>query len=149
MIERNSTWGVASILHEIGKDLGLELEEMRTYNVIKAEKIIGLSELEVEIIAITSAVYNDINPGVIDKYNTLSYEDKILISKLSAILKLANALDISHKQKMKNFDIECSKEKIKIYVDKKEEIMLEEWSFKHKSEFFREVIGITPVIKYK
>lgn len=69
------------------------------------------------------------------------------MSKLTVILRMAEALDISHKQKIKK--IEINKRSRQLYFDvwSDEDIMLEEWSFASNADFFEEVMGYKPVIR--
>ena len=122
-----------------------------SYSIIMATEIIGLSHSEREIIA------------NIVRYNTLEFEDfeqmcgeggitkeeYLTIAKLTAILRVANTLDRSHRQKLKNIRIALGEEELVIRVETPEDISLEQGLFPEKADFFREVFSIRPVIKKK
>ncbi|RDY32990.1 HD domain-containing protein [Lachnotalea glycerini] len=138
---------IAVILHDCGKYISLSAAAECSYNIIMATEIIGLSHLERQIIAnavkfnTTEFVYYDALAGKIDK---ASY---ILLEKLTAILRVSNALDRSHRQKFKNVKVVLKDKELIITVDTVDNIVLEKGLFGEKAEFFEEVFSIKPVIK--
>lgn len=140
---------IAVILHECGKYISLSAFAECSYNIIMSTEIIGLSHLEREIIAnvvkfnTTEFAYYDAFAGKFDK------QSYILLEKLTAILRVANALDRSHKQKFKNVKIGLKEKELIITVDTVDNILLEKGLFGEKAEFFEEVFSIKPVIKQK
>ena len=71
------------------------------------------------------------------------------IEKLTAILKLANGLDRSHKQKFKDIKVGLKDHDLIITVNTNEDITLEKGLLLERSDFFEEVFSIRPVIKQK
>lgn len=141
---------VAALLHDIGKFINLDKHYIHTYEIIKAHNIMGFSSREVNIIANIAQYHSEENPQLFhDNYSHLDYVDQIKVSKLSAILKLADALDIAHVQKVKNIDISYDKNKIYIKVETKENIILEKWNFMKNADYFEEVMGMKIIIKHK
>lgn len=75
-------------------------------------------------------------------YSSLSLESQILVQKLSALLRMANALDSSHKQKVKNIEIVMTKKQdVNLIVTVKENFILEKANFIEKKELFEEISG--------
>ena len=117
-----------------------------------ATEIIGLSHAEREMVAnvvrFNSSLfmsYEELAAG-----SLLDREEYLIIAKLTAILRVANALDRSHKQKIK--EIKVSKKgghTMQILVDTAEDLTLEQALFREKAEFFEEVYSIRPVLKAK
>ena len=81
--------------------------------------------------------------------SSLDRNDYLLTAKLSAILRVANSMDRSHKQKFKNIRILPKEEQLLITVETNEDITLERGLFGHRAEFFTEVFNIRPVIRQK
>ena len=69
----------------------------------------------------------------------------LTVAKLTAILRLANSLDRSHKQKMKGVKAVLQENELILKVDTQEDITLEKGFFQTSTEFFKEVYSITPV----
>lgn len=141
---------VASLLHDIGKFINLDKHHIYSYGIIKALNIMGFSNRELSIIANIVRYHSDENPNRIDKgYNRLDYNDQITVSKLCSILKLSDAMDIAHTQKVRNLDITYDSNNIYIKVQTKDDIILEKWTFMKNAEFFEEVFGMKVIIKHK
>ena len=75
--------------------------------------------------------------------------DDLTIVKLVAMLRMANALDRSHRQKFKNHRVEFKDNVLVISVITNEDITLERGTFKEKAEFFEEVMGVKPILKQR
>jgi exopolyphosphatase/guanosine-5'-triphosphate,3'-diphosphate pyrophosphatase len=60
---------------------------------------------------------------------------------------VANALDRSHKQKLKKADIHIRKNELIIAVGSESSIALERGLFTEKADFFEKVFNIRPVIR--
>ncbi len=73
----------------------------------------------------------------------------LTIAKLTAILKIANGLDRSHKQKFKNVKTVLKEERLIITVDASVDITLEKGLFTRRADFFEEVYSVKPVIRQK
>ena len=82
-------------------------------------------------------------------YMYLSEKEKILVSKLSAILKLANSLDRSHKQKLKLLNTKLNGKTLTITLSSIMDISIENWEFQRSALFFEDVFGIKPIFKFK
>lgn len=72
-----------------------------------------------------------------------------MVSKLAAILKIANALNISDKISIQQIDLEITPTEIVFKVKSKGDFLLETWSFSAHVDFFEEVYGLKPVLKHK
>ncbi len=139
---------VAAILHDIGKYVNLNQHDIHSYNIIKFQDIMGFSDHELEIVANVARYHSEEIPSLEhENYLVLDGRDRITVSKLAAILKIAEALDISHKHKIIDADITCDERKLYISVKAKDDILLEKWSFADHINFFEEVMGMEPVVK--
>lgn len=141
---------LAAILHDCGKYVSLVNIGETSYNIIMATEIIGLSHTEREIVANVVRFnhsrfqyYGQMSMGGMDK------ETYLVVAKLTAILRLANSMDRSHKQKLKGLKAALQDNKLILQVDTQEDITLESCFFGMGAEFFTEVFSITPVLKQK
>ena len=122
-----------------------------SYSIIMATEIIGLSHSEREIIA-NVVKFNTMDFDYYDKlssYTSINQREYLLIAKLTAILRIANALDRSHKQKFKNVKISLKEKELIILVETDEDITLEKGLLPEKAAFFEEVFSLEPVIRQK
>lgn len=140
---------IAAILHDCGKYVSLVRGAECAYNIIMESEIIGLSHLEREIVACT-VLYNS-HP--LDDYELLSdrldQESYMIVAKLSAILRVSNAMDRSHKQKFQNIKAVVRGKQLVLTIETEDDMILEKGLFNAKSEYFERVFGVQPVIKEK
>lgn len=140
---------VASILHDCGRYVSLVNQAECSYQIIMASEIIGMTYAEREIVAST-VKYNaePLQPysSVSDKMDQKNY---MIVSKLTAILKIANAMDRSHKQKFKNIKATLRERELVITVESAESIVLEKGLFSAYANSFEEIFSIKPKIKEK
>ena len=81
--------------------------------------------------------------------STLDAEAYLTIAKLTAILRVANGLDRSHKQKFQNVKTTLKEGKLIIHVDTEDDITLEKGLFQNRADFFEEVFSVRPTIRQK
>ena len=122
-----------------------------SYRIIMATEIIGLSTEERQVIA--SAVrYNTREFGCykeINRETSMNRGNYLLTAKLTAILRLANAMDRSHYQKVKALNVTLKDRILYLVVDSARDVSLELGLLKDKKEFFEEVFGIRLVMRRK
>ena len=135
---------ISIILHNCGKYISLENVSECAYNIIMATEIIGLSHTEREMIAHTVKlntspfVYFSQLPGNVG----LTEEQYLTVAKMTAILRIINALDRTHRQKMQNPEISLKDNELRIVVESQEDLTLEAGTFREKADFFEEVFNV-------
>lgn len=142
---------IAALLHDCGKYISFSMLATSSYNIVMATEIIGLSHTEREIVA-NIVKYNHLDfdyYGELSKSTTLDRKSYLIIAKLTAILRLANALDKSHKQKFKDIKASLRENTLVIVVDNQADITLEKGLFQEKAQFFEEVYSVRPIIKQR
>ena len=141
---------IAAFLHDCGKYISMvDLAEC-SYQIIMATEIIGLSHKEREIIANVVkfnhsefVYYHELQSKSIDR------QAYLVMAKLTAILRVANGLDRSHKEKFTDIRAAVKDNTLTITVDTQEDITLEKGLFDNRAAFFEEVFSVRPVIKQK
>lgn len=140
---------VAAILHDCGKYISLANGPECSYNIIMACEIMGLTHRERQIVANT-VLYNTYPlvpyEEVAEQFDEETY---LTVAKLSAILRVANAMDRSHRQKFKNVKTVVRGRELVITIETAEDLALERTLFDAKTAFFEDVFCIRPVIREK
>lgn len=142
---------IAAQLNDCGKYISLTDVGECSFRIIMATEIIGLSHAEREMVAYI-AKYNRDEFEYYEKLSertTLSRESYLTIAKLTAILRVANGLDRSHKQKFQNVKTGLKDDELIITVDTAEDITLEAGLLTARVRFFEEVYSVRPVIRQK
>lgn len=134
---------LAAYLHDIGMFVNNRAHHKHTEYIINSLNLFRLTEEEIKIIAAVARYHRKSSPMATHLiYNSLSSPQQILVQKLSAVLRIANALDRSHRQKVKRLEIKFSKtQDIHLIVYTHESFLLEKSNFMEKKGFFEEITG--------
>ena len=117
----------ACILHDIGKYVSMRSHSLYSYQLIMGTDIIGFTEEDKQIIALAKPPAQEKIP---------------LVAKLSAIVRLADALDRSYLQKIDKVKVQIQNRELVIKVHSRMDLDLEEWVFASKATMLEEVYGI-------
>lgn len=140
---------VAAILHDCGKYISFSNAPSCAYDIIMASEIIGLTHLEREIVA-NVVLYNTYPLASYDEVaDRLGQDSYLIVAKLSAILRVSNAMDRSHRQKFKNVKAQVKGKELIITIETEEDIAFEKALFAAKTAYFENIFYIKPVIKEK
>jgi len=142
---------IAVQLHDCGKYISIGDVAECSYHIIMSTEIIGLSTEERQIIA-DVVRYNNIKfvySGVYEENLGVNVERHLKIGKLAAILRLANALDRSHYQKVKGLKAVMKERELTIVMESDQDISLELGLLKDKVDFFEEIFGIRLTLRRK
>ena len=141
---------LSSILHDCGYYVNSKQHLLSTFSLIKHMDIYGMTDEEMLITAYI-ARYNEYDTPNYDdiEFILLSEEKQLIVSKLVAIFRLANALDKSQKQKLDDVKIKLEENRLYITGESDRNLHLEKWAFEQSAAFFKEVFGITPELIVK
>lgn len=141
---------IAAILHDTGKFISSTGHYHHSYNIILASGLPGLSTEELHMVATMARYHSSIAPGAGERdFPRMNPQDRLETAKLISLLRIANALDTSHLQKIKLTNIKVDATQMILTLESAEKTFLEELAFGTKAEFFKEVFGLTPGIKLK
>ena len=140
---------VAAILHDCGKYISFANGPSCSYDIIMASEIIGLTHLEREIVANTVLYNTWVLPAYEELADKMNHDSYLTVAKLSAILRVSNAMDRSHKQKFKNVRAAVKGRELVITIETIDDIALEKALFNSKTTYFENVFSMRPVIKEK
>lgn len=142
---------ISSYLHDCGKYISMANLAECSYGIIKNSEIIGLSHKERLIVA-NVVKYNQTPFDYFEDFTDhqfMDMADHVKIAKLTAILRLANGLDRSHKMKFKDIKSLIKGNELILMVETNEDITLERGLFGLRAAFFEEIYNLKPVIVQK
>lgn len=97
---------VAALLHDIGVYVSLRAHHKHSQYVLSASQIFGLATEELAIVSNIARYHRRGMPQESHvPYMALDRQDRLLVNKLAAILRVANALDAEHAQKVRDLRI--------------------------------------------
>lgn len=141
---------LAAALHSCGSYVSLRQHNRCTYDIIRGMDLFGLSSDEVlEVAMVAGSISDGLSQESAPELDALAQPERIVVSKLSAIFRLANAMDKSHLEKLKNIKISLDEDRLLIRAETSSNTLLERWSFEESARFFKEVFGLSPELAIK
>ena len=109
---------VAAMLHDIGSFISMTAHHKHTQYLLMATPVIGLSRSQMDVVANVARYHRKSFPKLQhEAFRLLSSKDRVIVSKLTAILRLADAMDNEHASKVKSFSVEYKKPKLIIRLE--------------------------------
>lgn len=139
---------VAAILHAIGYYVGFTDHHLHAYKIIQTQNIMGFSDRELNLIANIVRYHMQESPSHFHpNFMALSVSEKMVVSQLAAILKLAECLDVSHVNNVEEVEVAMAGEQLHFYLQARQDTLMEEWYFRNNVGLLEEVTGLEVVIK--
>lgn len=139
----------AAILHDCGKYISLSRSPEAAYTIIMSTEILGLTHKERECIALVCKHIHREVPAYKDMAEYFDEAEYLTFLKLVAILRVANAMDRSNRQKFKSVKMTIKERQLVITIETQDSITLETGLFEEKADFFENVLAIRPVLREK
>ncbi len=134
---------LAAYLHDIGKFISNRSHHKHSEYIISSLNLFRLTDEEIKTIACVARYHRRGDPQKSHLvYSSLSEDRQIAVQKLASLLRMANALDHSHRQKVKAVKIlHGDTDNIALQVDCKANFLLEKNDFLEKKELFERITG--------
>ncbi len=133
----------AAILHDVGTFISMTGHHKHTYYLLTANPIIGFGQSQSRIVANVARYHRKSFPKIQhEPFRELSPKDRVVVSKLAAILRLADAMDNEHASRVDSFIAEYKKPKLMIRIRGNGDLLLEKWALMNKAELFESVFGV-------
>ncbi len=138
---------VASIVHDIGEYVEARGHHRHTYYLVTHSEIFGLSSMDLEIVANVARYHRRAGPQADHPaYASLPRAARLTVNRLSAILRVADALDKSHAQRIQDPRITIEGDELRLEIAGGEDLALERMSLDEKGGLFEEVFGLRPAL---
>lgn len=142
---------VASLLHGIGMYISIAGYHKHSNYLIQASDIFGLRKSDKTIVATVVRYHRKTLPRATHvDYMSLNRNDRAMVSKLAAIVRVACALNESGQQLIKHFELESGEEAYTIWVSSElGDLSLEVDAVRRRGDLFLEVFGAPISLKQK
>lgn len=140
---------LAAILDDVGSFVSNHNHYAHSDYIIQNSELIGLSDVSLKMVAAIARYHSSDTPSSeLQRFKDLPMKHRMIIAKLTAILRLADALDASRQQKIKSIRVSLKEPtKVLIRATANDDIELERWTFAKKGAFFESVFGVEPILK--
>jgi len=130
----------ASILHDIGSFVGHKRHHKHSLYLISHSELPGLSNNDMLVVANIARYHRKNIPRKHHPdFIRLSDEDQERTTVLSAILRVADALDRSHLRSVKGVEITWGKKEIEVRLEGEGDLLLERWAVSKKTSLLGKV----------
>ena len=140
---------VTALLHEVGKFINIANPNPSTYSIIDRTELIGMSEQERKIVAFVGRYYTDPKFYQDARYAEITTEEQVLVSKLTAILRIADALDASHRQKLREITVTMGAEGLIISGDTMYDMTYDKWFFESHTDLFEQFFSVKASLRVR
>lgn len=138
---------VAAILHEIGTFVSPRAHHKHSEYLILNSEIFGLDRLDVTIVALVARYHRHSGPRVEHpSYRDLATHDRIRVAKLAAILRVADALERTHDQRVHEIRIHREERYLRLVLPGITDAAVERLAMHSKGDLFEQVFGLEVVI---
>jgi exopolyphosphatase / guanosine-5'-triphosphate,3'-diphosphate pyrophosphatase len=134
---------IGALLHDIGHFINTVDHNKHGYYILKASPLIGLSETQQNIVANIMLYHRKSTPSIEDdSFRELTPKERLVVIKLSALMRLADGLDVSHTGRVKDVQLEQQKRTWKLKLQGDGDLMLERWTLEKRQKLFQDVFGM-------
>ena len=134
---------IAVLLHDSGKFLNLNEHADHSAMIIHATEFTGISTEEKDMIAIMVRFHEGGEMSGQDmEFMGFGRKNRLVLAKLTGILRLANAMDYSHRRKLKNVKISIHGGRLVISAIVQQDATLENWKIRQFAEYIQDVFGL-------
>ena len=133
---------VAALLHDVGLFVSSRGHHKHSQYLISASGLFGLRQGELDIIGNVARYHRRALPQrTHTTYTSLERDERVLVSKLAAILRVANALDKLYLQKASDLKVTREGDRNVLTVPNVADLTMEKVALAERSDLFTEVFG--------
>jgi exopolyphosphatase/guanosine-5'-triphosphate,3'-diphosphate pyrophosphatase len=138
----------AARLHDIGQFVNYAAHHKHSYYLIKASSLMGLQPGQVELIANISRYHRKAMPKAThENYRLLQPREKLIVSKLAALLRVADAMDHDHSGRVEGFRIQYNRPNFSLKMVGQGDLLLERWALLKKCDMFEKIYKVKFSVK--
>jgi exopolyphosphatase / guanosine-5'-triphosphate,3'-diphosphate pyrophosphatase len=133
---------VAGLLHDIGIFVGLRGHHKHGQYILSASEIFGLSRDDMDVVSNVARYHRRALPQRSHlPYMALDRDTRVTVNKMAAILRVANALDADHLQKVRDVHAIMEQESWVLEVEGAGDLTMERLASQSRADLFVEVFG--------
>lgn len=136
---------VAGLLHDIGMYINEIAHHKHSRYLIEWGEIVGLNQEERRFVALVARYHRKAHPGPSHPdFMQHCLDERLRITKLAAILRIADALDRSHLQLIRDVEVSIEEKEVLLQARGSADLVVETVALKEKGRLFEDVTGLRP-----
>ncbi|HKL85844.1 MAG TPA: HD domain-containing protein [Treponemataceae bacterium] len=138
---------IAAILHDIGSFISQTEHHIHSQYIILHSDIFGLNKDDMNILSNVVRYHRGELPNSRHLgYASLPRFERTIVLKLSALLRVADALDRGHSQHIEDFELELSKDVLYLRACGTHDVTLERLALEEKADLFEDIFGYSLIM---
>ncbi len=134
---------VAAILHDIGMFVSERAHHKHSMYLIEWSEVVGLDADERSLVALIARYHRKNHPRPQHaEFMRLPMEDRLRVTKLAAVLRLADALDRGHRQIIETVAAQVTETDLVLRAKSRHDLVVETMALKEKATLFEEATGL-------
>jgi exopolyphosphatase/guanosine-5'-triphosphate,3'-diphosphate pyrophosphatase len=134
---------VAGLLHELGGFISNASHHKHSFYLISNSEIFGLNRQEIQIVAHIARYHRRSGPKPTHlEYMALPRDSRVMINKLAALLRVADALARGHVQDVASLRFARQGDEMVVCFPGENDLLLEQRAVELKSDMFEDVYGM-------
>lgn len=133
---------VAALVHEVGMFVSAREHHKHSLYIIANSEVFGLSEADRNLVALIARYHRRYAPERSHPhYSDLSQHERLVVLKLCALLRIADALDRSHTQRINSISVHRRDRLVVVECSGVTDTTVEQIAINGKGQLFRELFG--------
>jgi exopolyphosphatase/guanosine-5'-triphosphate,3'-diphosphate pyrophosphatase len=133
---------IAATLHEVGMFISPREHHKHSLYILMHTEIFGLSSHDRVMVALLARYHRRYNPEPNHPhFSDLTREERMIVLKLAALLRLADSLDRSHAQRIKSIQLRLEGTRLNVLTQGVDDTTVEQIAIDVKCDLFREIYG--------
>jgi len=134
---------VAALLHEVGGFVSNRSHHKHSYYLISNSEIFGLGRDDVELVALVARYHRRSAPKPSHmEYTRLTRDRRVMVNKLAALLRLADAMVRGHDATHHDLQLERQGDELIVAAPDVAELLIEQRAIAAKGDMFEDVYGM-------
>lgn len=134
---------VAAVLHDTGQFISYRKHHKHSLYLVHNSDVPGISRDERPIAALVTRYHRRAEPKEEHYlYGELGEAERDRVKRLSGILRVADALDREHLQRVSKVLVRMGTDEVVLEVEGRGDLLLEHWAFSKKARMFTSVFGL-------
>jgi exopolyphosphatase / guanosine-5'-triphosphate,3'-diphosphate pyrophosphatase len=131
----------AALLHDIGQHIAYRRHHKHSYYLISNASLPDLTPHETQLVALISRYHRRAEPSPDHEgFTDLDADDRERVTKLAALLRVADAMDRQHRQHVRTVKAQVENGTLRLEITADGDLALEEWAISKKSHLLASVL---------
>jgi exopolyphosphatase/guanosine-5'-triphosphate,3'-diphosphate pyrophosphatase len=137
----------ASLLHDVGGFISTKSHHKHSHYILSNSEIPGLGSEDIRLVALVARFHRKSEPSLHhEEFAVLSGPNQERVQFLAGLLRLADALDREHLQRVRSLQVKIKGGQLILALQAGGDLALERWSIQKKAQLITRLLNLTLVI---